>query len=246
MTRFLPRCAHRCLAGLGLAICLIQSSTFAVEDFWKAATNGNWETPGSWAAGFTPGNADSATFNLAGTYTTTFGVAPLSIQRLIVSAGNVTFQSSGSTKTLGIDATGGNNTVFVSGSGTVMNLGGSSGNPMTLYVPAAFIVSAGGSFVSRSASSISDPGVLQVGQIVNGVMTPGTSSFTLQAGSTMSLGGDLTIANQSVPGVVGTLTISGTGSSLLQYQNSAITVGCVGNGHDYPQMFVPGSVRDRA
>ena len=46
----------------------------------------------------------------------------------------------------------------------------------------------------------------------------------------MSLGGDLTIANQSVPGVVGSLTISGSGSSLMQYQNSAITVGCVGNG----------------
>jgi len=156
--------------------------------------------------------------------------AAVSIQHLIVSAGNVTFQSSSSTKTLGIDATGGNNSVFAMGSGTVTNLGGSTDNPMTLYVPTALIVSTGGSFVSHSASSISDPGVLQVGQIVNGVLAPGTSSFTLQGASTMSLGGDLTIANQSVAGCC-----RRSNNQRQRIVSDAVSefrhhVGCVGNG----------------
>ena len=216
--------------GLWLAMAAIPSGASANEITWNTATNGNWENGANWFGGNTPGNNDSATLNVAGTYTITFGINPASIQRLIVSAGTVTLQSNGTVKTLPTDAAGGNNSVFVLGSTTTLNLGGSSSNNMNLYVPTAVFVGSGGAFVVRSGSTVTDLGTLQIGQVVNGVTTASTSNFTLQSASTMSLAGDLTIASQNVAGVNGTLVVNNTGSILTQYDDTNITIGSVSNG----------------
>src|SRR5262249_32809889 len=62
---------------------------------WKTAASGTWGLNSSWTDGSVPGNNDSATFNLAGTYTATFDTAPAAIQDLFVtgSGTNARFQS---------------------------------------------------------------------------------------------------------------------------------------------------------
>ena len=145
MRRFLPLAA---LGFFGFCLSLANpSGTLADTILWNTGTSGNWEVGTNWSTGNTPGNIDSATFSVTGTYNVTFGVNPASIQRLIVSAGAVTLQSNGTLKTLGTDAAGGNNSVFVQGTTTTLNLGGSSSNTMALFVPSNIAVGAGGTFV---------------------------------------------------------------------------------------------------
>src|SRR5690349_6047858 len=89
------------------AVTLPTARAQAAADVWDNNPGGNWENGANWADNSTPGNADTATFNLAATYSVTFGVAPAAIQNLTVSAGTVTFASSGGAKTLSVNAAGG-------------------------------------------------------------------------------------------------------------------------------------------
>ena len=228
MRRFLPLAA---LGFFGFCLSLANpSGTLGDTILWNTGTSGNWEVGTNWSTGNTPGNNDSATFSVTGTYNVTFGVNPASIQRLIVSAGAVTLQSNGTLKTLGTDAVGGNNSVFVQGTTTTLNLGGSTSNTMALFVPSNIAVGAGGTFVVRAASTVTDLGTLQVAPVINGVITPSTSNFTLQSSSIMSLAGDLTIATQNVPSLNGAMLVNNAGTVLTQYNNSNITIGSVSNG----------------
>ena len=102
----------------------------AANDVWDNNPGGNWETGANWTDGSTPGTGDTATFNLAATYPVTFGVAPTAIQALTVSAGTVTFQSSGGAKTLNVNS-GGVQDVAVTGASTLLTLGASL-NPLNL------------------------------------------------------------------------------------------------------------------
>src|SRR6478672_9925123 len=74
----------------------------AANDVWDGnglvPPSNNWSFDPSWVDNTAPGNADTATFNIADTYTVSFSVNNLdAIQALTVSAGQVTFASTSST-----------------------------------------------------------------------------------------------------------------------------------------------------
>src|ERR1041385_6338890 len=53
------------------------STAFGNADSWKTATSGAWGVGTNWVDGTTPGNSDTANFNVFGSYTVTFSAAPL-------------------------------------------------------------------------------------------------------------------------------------------------------------------------
>src|SRR5437764_4780530 len=82
------------------------------NDTWKTAASGTWGLNSSWTDNSVPGNNDQATFNLAGTYTASFGTGPAAIRDLFVqnSGTNVRFQTtlfSGGPYTLNVNSAGG-------------------------------------------------------------------------------------------------------------------------------------------
>src|SRR5262245_10173024 len=97
-----------CCALLG---CLLPLLAHAAADVWDGnginPPNGIWGTGANWGDNTTSGNSDTATFNLANTYTVTFNANPLAIQALTVSAGDVRFTSSGGARTLPVNQTSG-------------------------------------------------------------------------------------------------------------------------------------------
>ncbi len=104
----------------------------AAGDVWDAngamPPDGIWGTGANWADNTTPGNSDTATFNLAGTYTVTFNANPLAIQGLTVSDGDVTFTSSGGPRTLSVSTSFTPEVLLDAGNLTL----GTSGNPLHL------------------------------------------------------------------------------------------------------------------
>src|SRR2546423_6218929 len=108
-------------------------SAYGNADSWKTIANGIWGTGANWVDGTTPGNTDSANFNLFGSYTVTFNAAPLDIQNLSVPQGAVIFTSSGGAKTLNVTAAAGSVDLNMSGSFTGFFLG-TSGNSMHLVL----------------------------------------------------------------------------------------------------------------
>src|SRR5262245_37253625 len=118
----MPHCVSRWIGSLvivGIAI----SSAQAANDVWDNTPGVNWATGANWVDGSTPGVNDSATFNLAQSYSVTFSADPAVIQALSVTAGTVTFQSSGGARTLALTAGAGSQDLIVSGATTALNLG---------------------------------------------------------------------------------------------------------------------------
>src|SRR5262245_47451854 len=130
--------ATRRIANVTLVAVMIMSAApvNAANDVWdgNGATppNGFWGTGANWVDNSTPGNVDTATFNLASTFNVTFNTAPAAIQGLTASAGNVTITSSGGVQTLAVNSAGGGQDVIVNG-GATLSLG-TSGNPLHLTV----------------------------------------------------------------------------------------------------------------
>ncbi|MCC7083947.1 MAG: hypothetical protein IT427_02945 [Pirellulales bacterium] len=203
---------------------------------WNSAANGNWGAGGSWTGGFTPSVNDTANFTVAGTYNATFTAQPDAILALLFNApsGAVTLQSTaGTSRTLGVSAPGGTNRMFTLGNSAV-NIGGSAANtPLNLYIVDGLFVANNSTLLARSESNINLIGGLNIGTIIDGNLTAGTATFTLNDEAKMQLGGNLAIASNASPGVNGVLNISGSGSSLTQYNNVAvgnITVGSIVGG----------------
>jgi fibronectin-binding autotransporter adhesin len=252
----------------------LNGAAWAANDVWDNNPGGNWENGLNWVDGSTPGTGDTATFNLAATYSATFGVAPTAIQALTVSAGTVTFQSSGGAKTLNVNS-GGVQDVAVTGASTLLTLG-TSGNPLNLTAGDDLSVQSGATLdvlfgsdvvandltanglngtlrVNGSGSSLTLnsaaqhliantlPGSLlfqnsSTGNSITGGLriadnaTGVTGSVSITGGSTVNLGGNLTLASANVASQNGSLTINGAGSSLTQSGASTITVGATTNG----------------
>src|SRR3954470_9341148 len=103
--------------------CLLPLLVQAASDVWDGngavPPNGIWGTGTNWGDNTTPGNSDTATFNLANTYTVTFNANPLAIQALTVSAGDVTFTSSGGARTLPVNSASGGQDVTINGGSTL-------------------------------------------------------------------------------------------------------------------------------
>src|SRR5438552_17756382 len=71
---------------------------------WMNAAGGNFNTGANWSGNVPPGTADRAVFNLSNTYTTTFDVSPTTSE-LRVTAGNVSFITSGVPRTYMVSTT---------------------------------------------------------------------------------------------------------------------------------------------
>src|SRR5687768_17141358 len=92
---FSARAAHspaqRHLTALGLFALIVCAMSFgsnahAANDVWDAnglnPPSGLWGNNLNWADNTTPGNSDTATFNLGAVYTVIFNANPLAIQAL--------------------------------------------------------------------------------------------------------------------------------------------------------------------
>ena len=91
----------------------------AAADVWDAnglnPPTGVWGTNANWADNTTPGNSDTATFNLDAVYTVIFNANPLAIQALTMTGTVPTFTSSGGARTLSVTSASGGQDVTVSG-----------------------------------------------------------------------------------------------------------------------------------
>src|SRR5262249_31394568 len=99
------------------------SIAFGNADSWKTASSGTWGVGSNWVDGTTPGNGDTATFNVFGSYTVTFNAAPADIQAMSVQQGTAIMTSTGGAKTLNLSAAAGAQDLFVSGGSTGLFLG---------------------------------------------------------------------------------------------------------------------------
>ena len=228
----------------------------AANDVWDNNPGGNWETGANWTDGSTPGTGDTATFNLAATYPVTFGVAPTAIQALTVSAGTVTFQSSGGAKTLNVNS-GGVQDVAVTGASTLLTLGASlnplnltAGDDLSVQSGATLNVVVGSDVVANDLTANGLNGTL----LVNGsgssltlnsaaqhlIANTLTGSLLFQNSSTgNSIAGGLRIADNA-SGVTGNVSITGgsavtMGGSLalasqnVASQNGSLTINSAGS-----------------
>jgi hypothetical protein len=210
--RTVPCFVVRTVAGI-IVLMGAQSNVHAGSVSWKTVVNGNWETGTNWnPSNMTPGNSDSAIFNVTGpAYTVTIGTPPDSIEDLAVSAGNVTFQSNGGTKTLNINSgLGGSQRVAVTGPSTTLTLG-TIGHPVILNAD-GISVEAGGTVVIDSGSFMS----LNVGTDKPSVGGSGTGSLILENGSAAFIPDGMGIADATTSGIG---TVSLTGSSNLTLYN---------------------------
>src|SRR4051812_2311620 len=257
----------------------------AAPDVWDGnglvPPNNNWSLGASWIDNSTPGNNDTATFNINDTYTVSFSVNNLdAIQALTISSGNVTFASTSTTaRTLPVNSATGTQDVSVTGISTRLILGASPSNAINLLIgdelslqndavlfaqfgsdiTASDFSASGlnGTIVIDSSTSmltLTGAGInnfigrsghtgdlaFQSGSIGNsiagnlGIADSGVANsqgfMSVQGGATVSLAGDLTMANQNVTGQVAVLGIDGTNSALTQTGASTITVGSKTNG----------------
>src|SRR4051812_45752172 len=128
------------LFGAFVAVAASLPHARAANDVWDGnglvPPNNNWSLGASWADNSTPGNNDTATFNINDTYTVFFTVNNMdAIQALTVSSGNVTFASSSSTaRTLPVNSATGTQDVSITGATTRLNLGASPANAINLLI----------------------------------------------------------------------------------------------------------------
>jgi len=85
------------LVAVGAWLPLAHSANDVWDGDGNVPPNGNWSFAPNWVDNSTPGNSDTATFNIADTYTVSFSVTnPAAIQALTISSGSVTFASTSS------------------------------------------------------------------------------------------------------------------------------------------------------
>ncbi|MDZ4658736.1 MAG: hypothetical protein SH868_14265 [Bythopirellula sp.] len=92
MTRFGTSIGRSVVAAAAAWWLVSGAPSLAANDIWKTAASGVWQTDTNWADNTSPGFFDSATFNLAGTYTVTISDNSPTISALtLTGAANVTF-----------------------------------------------------------------------------------------------------------------------------------------------------------
>lgn len=179
----------------------------ADADYWKDPVNGAWGTGSNWVDGTTPTDANTASFDVSGSYLVTFDANPDSIRELNISDGTITFQSSGGGETLAVDSASGSQDVTISG-GASLILGSSGtgnrvdltiGNDLSIVGASSSLTVRHGSDLNVSGDVLIDEGGLQIGFPFESV-----GQFTLAAGKTV------TIQNGGSLGFVSTYTTSFT------------------------------------
>jgi hypothetical protein len=156
----------------------------AVDDFWRSAASGTWSAGLNWEDSSTPTASNTANFNESGTYTVTFDANPDAIRALIVSAGSVTFASSGGARTLPVNSAGGTGDVRIDG-GATLTLG-TSGNPLHLTIGDELAIESGATLNINHSSQVTPGGNVTVD---GGVLAKdsATSMLTLGTGKTLTI-----------------------------------------------------------
>src|SRR5262245_2912196 len=180
---------------LAAAILVLSPASHALAgaDVWDgngaSPPNGVWGTDANWADNTTPGNADTATFNIANSYNVTFNAAPAAIQALTTSAGNVTFTSSGGAQTLAVNSASGGQDVTVNG-GATLSLG-TSGNPVHLTAGDDLVVNGNGTLNVNFGSDVSTLDLLLgTGGLAGGtIVVDGSGSSLNRTGTTNNIMG---------------------------------------------------------
>src|SRR5262249_8665179 len=151
--RISRRCKTACLVS---AVSLVGSisTAYGNADSWKTAANGFWAIGSNWADGSTPGNSDTANFNVFGSYTVTFNAVPVDIQGLSVFQGTAILNSSGGAKTLNVTVAAGQKDLVAAGANTGLFIG-STGNPMNLAIGHDLAVQTGATVGVLSGSHVS-------------------------------------------------------------------------------------------
>jgi T5SS/PEP-CTERM-associated repeat protein len=176
-------CAGACLTAIILLSHAIVAT--AASDVWDGAgaipPNGIWGTDVNWVDNTTPGNGDTATFNVANTYNVTFDANPAAIQALSASAGNVTFASSGGAQALAVNSGGGQDAT-VNG-GATLSLG-TSGNPLHLTVGDDLIVNGNGTLNVSFGSQVNTLDLTAQASLGNAtIVVDGTGSALNRTGT---------------------------------------------------------------
>lgn len=202
------------------------SPSLANNDTWDTAVSGTWQTGSNWLDNSAPGNADEATFNLAGTYTVTFNGTPFAIRALtLTGAANVTFTSigpfAGEVGTLRVNSGGTqdvlitNGTNLTLGTGSLINL-----KPLHLTVGDVLTVNTGSTLTVRSSSDVITTNLTNSGQLNvtgSGSTLNVSNPILINSGSLNVTAGGLVTGSSfaSIGEVAGTITaatVSGTGS----------------------------------
>ena len=171
--------------------CFSGSVSFANNDTWKTAASGSWETNANWLDNSTPGNNDQASFDKAGTCIVSFNSSPPVIQDLFAIAGNVTFASVSSTRTLSVTSVSGGRDALVS-DGSMLTLG-LIGQPLNLTVGDGLRVQIGGTLNVNRGSQVNTADFF--------VTTSGTAN--------VSLGSSIVVADTATVGdAFGSATLS--------------------------------------
>jgi T5SS/PEP-CTERM-associated repeat protein len=220
----------------GLALLLPATFARAAADFWDgngtSPPNGFWGTGNNWGDDSTPGNGDTATFNIANTYAVTFNANPLAIQALTNSAGIVTFASSGGTRILLVNSASGGQDVTVNG-GATLSLG-TSGNPLHLTVGDDLAVNNNGTLNVSFGSQVNTLDLLlaTTGANTGGtIVVDGTGSALNRTGTDQTTLGltsntaSLAYRNNATGDIDGTLQVLnspvGAGSASLNVESGA-------------------------
>jgi hypothetical protein len=190
------------LAALTLIVFFtLPTLSHAANDVWDTASSGLWSTNANWLDNTTPGNADTATFNLAGAYTATFISNPAAIQALTVTGPNLTLASSSGPRTLNVNSATGGQDVIVNGSAT-LTLGTAAG-PVHLTVGDDLTVNGGSTLQVNSGSQVNTVDLIVAQSGGNGTIVVDGAGSQLNA-STSSV-------NMATNGLAASLT----------YRNSA-------------------------
>jgi T5SS/PEP-CTERM-associated repeat protein len=230
---------HRRSTLLLIGLCWsLRSDALANNDTWKSAASGVWEVGSNWLDNSTPNNGDQASFNQPGTYGVTFGSAPAAIQDLFVIAGDVTFASGGTTRTLNVTSGGGGLDALIS-DGAIFTLG-LAGQSLNLAVGDDLRVQLGGTLNVDRGSQVNAADFF--------VTTSGTTNVSLGSSiitADAAMVGDafgsatLNITNAghlsdvtgkigNLSGTSGTVAIDGIGSTWIN--SSDLFVGLGGTG----------------
>ncbi len=220
-----------------LALALLASTTHAANDFWDGnglvPPVGVWSVGANWVDNTTPGNSDTANFNIGSTYPVTFNADPLAIQALTVSAGSLVFQSSGGARTLLVNsATGGQDVTVSTGAQLIL---GAAGSPLSITAGDDLLVQSGAILQTRFGSKVIASDLSSVGLNGTIIIDGSGSTLTLNGAALESIGssgtGVLSFSNgstgNSISGALGLAisTSAGTSATLSITDGSSLVLG---------------------
>jgi hypothetical protein len=174
--------------------------------------SGTYSIANNWNPNQVPSSGGTATFNVDDTYTVTFGANASPIGQLDVTAGYVTFASTGSTKALPVTS-GGTQNVTITG-GATLELGSVDNHRVNLTVGGQLTVQQGATLYNNSQITANGNVTIDGGQISS--LPPINGTLTVASGRTMTVinGGSFDSVGNYITSTNATYNVSGQSSSI--------------------------------